>query len=73
MQIGLLRGVSYVSYFRYTINAFVSLQYAQRDDGCGVMPVITPQERAAAYTAMQARSFSDSRTSVSTACLRPLR
>ena len=56
MQIGLLRGLSYISYFRYTINAFVSLQYAQRDDGCGVMPVITPQERAAAYAAMQVRS-----------------
>lgn len=53
LQIGLLRGVSYVSFFRYTINAFISLQYAARDDGCGVMPDVTPQQRQAAAAAVQ--------------------
>ncbi len=53
LQIAFLRWVSYASFFRYTINAFISLQYAARDDGCGVMPVITQQQRQAAAAAAQ--------------------
>ena len=50
--------MSYLSFFRYTINAFISLQYAARDDGCGVMPVITPQQQQAAAAAVQVSMIS---------------
>ena len=35
-QIGFLRVISYASPYRYTLNAFVQLQYRDRDDGCGL-------------------------------------
>lgn len=35
-QIGFLRVLSYASLYRYTLNAFVQLQYRGRDDGCGL-------------------------------------
>ena len=44
MQVGFLHGISFVSFFRYTINAFIRLQYAERDDGCGLMPAVTPEQ-----------------------------
>lgn len=44
---GFLKVVSYATFFRYTINAFVNLQYAERDDGCGLAPHLSPQEMAA--------------------------
>ncbi len=47
-QIAPLRWLSYGSMYRYTVDAFAQLQYAQRDDGCGVLPSITPEMRAAA-------------------------
>ena len=53
LQVGVLKGISFISFFRYTINAFVNLQYAERDDGCGVMHVITQQQRQAAAAAAQ--------------------
>ena len=36
MQIGFLRVISYASPYRYALNAFVQLQYRDRDDGCGL-------------------------------------
>lgn len=48
MQIAPLRWLSYGSVFRYTVDAFVQIQYSQRDDGCGVMPAVTPQMEAGA-------------------------
>lgn len=45
MQIGLLRVVSYASLFRYTLNAFLQIQYKNRDDGCGLAG--TPDYQAA--------------------------
>lgn len=37
-----------MSYFRYTVDGLLQLQYAARDDGCGLFDDITPQARAAA-------------------------
>ena len=53
MQIGFLHGISFVSFFRYTINAFISLQYAARDDGCGLMPAVAPEQQQGAAAATQ--------------------
>ena len=44
MQVGFLHGISFVSFFRYTINAFIRLQYAERDDGCGLLPAVAPEQ-----------------------------
>ena len=48
VQVAPLRWLSYVSYFRYTIDGLLQLQYAARDDGCGLFADVTPQARAAA-------------------------
>lgn len=53
LQVALLRGVSYISFFRYTLGAFIRLQYAERDDGCGLMPAVTPQQQQAMAAAVQ--------------------
>ena len=50
MQVGFLHGISFVSFFRYTINAFIRLQYAERDDGCGLMPAVTPEQVRTTHT-----------------------
>ena len=36
-QVGFMRFISYGTFFRYTVDAFVYLQYADRDDGCGMI------------------------------------
>ncbi|BDA40680.1 ABC transporter G family member 22 [Coccomyxa sp. Obi] len=46
-MVGFLKVVSYATFFRYTVNAFLHLQYAERDDGCGLTPTLTPQQAAA--------------------------
>ena len=50
MQVGFLHGISFVSFFRYTINAFIRLQYAERDDGCGLLPAVAPEQVCATHT-----------------------
>ena len=50
MQVGFLHGISFVSFFRYTINAFIRLQYAERDDGCGLLPAVAPEQVCTTHT-----------------------
>ena len=42
LQVGFFRGISYIAFFRYTVAAFLNLQYGDRDDGCGLLPGAQP-------------------------------
>lgn len=46
--------VSYSTFFRFTVNAFVQLQYSHRDDGCGLVPPALAPTQAAAVDAGRA-------------------
>ena len=48
LQVAPMRWLSYISYFRYTVDGMLQLQYARRDDGCGLFDDVTTQARAAA-------------------------